>query len=225
MGALQLIRDLPKELEDPIYFLRAVEALDGALSLQVMVGDYHPTSPQSDHLKFQITFPRPVEMVMPVGTWCEAFVHEDHPLLWPHTGPQASLSFNGVAERPSEVVGELVAAHQSATNSSGSANALSPLAGRWLPMERFLNQAISVKELLGGGFGTLAQGPQRLMEVYAEVLADADIRPSVHSPMEAKHWEDGSWTARDDLRVAVFLSLGPDPDGYIVSSPPVVSVL
>lgn len=211
MGVVTLIPNLPDELYDPAYFLEGVDAKDGVLLMRVRAGDVdNPSSPEWDDLTFQIAFPRPLEVAVPVGEWTEAFIHDEHPLLWPHVGPQATLSFNGAADSPSEVAGELLAAHQDVTG------------GSWLAIDRFLNQAIGVTELLGGGFGTLAEGPRQLMEAYAEVLAKAGIRPSVHSSREAKHWEDGHWATRDDLKVTVFHSMGPSPDGYIVSSAPSV---
>lgn len=82
-----------------------------------------------------------------------AYVTDD-PLLWKHNQNHAYLHFTSAPKNPHEVIGRLYLAHESTME--------------WHPLKEYLNQAYIGKldELLQGGRGMLAFGPESLIDAY-----------------------------------------------------------
>jgi hypothetical protein len=52
---------------------------------------------------------------------------------------------------------------------------------------------LMLKNLLGGGFGQLADGPSFLRKEYFKVLEGFNLRPSLSQVRQALYWKDDSW--------------------------------
>ncbi|MFO0895168.1 MAG: hypothetical protein U0574_11415 [Phycisphaerales bacterium] len=98
------------------------------------------------------------------GPDLKVFDH-DHPLSRQHTDWRADLYFRGAPRSASLVIGQLFTAHQ---------HAFRP----WIPFERYLGM-VQLQELLEGGFGQLAAGPEFVLEVYIPVLQANGVLPSL----------------------------------------------
>ena len=125
-----------------------------------------------------------------VGGHCGCLdIERDHPLLWPYAGPHIQLSFRGRTGDPAPLLGELWEAHETVT-------------GSWLELREFLNPNLTARDLLASGSGILAEGPRRLLEVYATVLARHSIDVSwvgEHAPVR---WQEYQWVPElPDLKV------------------------
>ncbi len=104
----------------------------------------------------------------------------DHVLLWPHAGRQSATSFYGRAENPSAVAGALYQRHWE-------------LAGKWLPFHRFLNPGVRLTELIAGGFGMLAEGPEPLILAYEEVMQRHGLSTSHRDPRKPVYRGGDGW--------------------------------
>lgn len=92
---------------------------------------------------------------------------DDHVLLWHYNLPRVVTSFRGHVEEPLAVVGALYERHLE-------------LVGRWIPIMKYFNVAPSLSELIRGGFGMLAEGPEPLVLAYEEVLASYGVSVAHH---------------------------------------------
>ena len=124
----------------------------------------------------------------------------DHILLWPHTAGRTRISFYGKSKDPSAVVGALYERHVS-------------LVGGWIPFHRFLNGAPTVTDLIAGGYGMLAEGPEPLLLAYKEVMQQYGISASHHEPEPPAHW-DGEKRADQKASLAA-LVIG---ESYVVAA-------
>jgi hypothetical protein len=97
-----------------------------------------------------------------------------HPLLLPYSEPKAELYFSQRPEDAGGVIGRLIEAHRE-------------VVGAWFDCLEFLNIGPdgSLRRMLEGGFGRLAQGPRSLIERYARVLEGAGVPTSVLPPRAA----------------------------------------
>jgi hypothetical protein len=100
----------------------------------------------------------------------------DHVVLWEESKPREELYFAGEPRDPLGLLGELYLRHRD-------------VAGRWLPLERYVRPEAGVRSLVGlltSGRGRLAAGPAPLIEAYAAALARHELAPSrVAAPAEA----------------------------------------
>jgi hypothetical protein len=90
----------------------------------------------------------------------------NHPVLWPHTMPHKDLY---VSSRPADaaaVFGSLVEAHLG-------------LVGTWFPLLRFINHSVPTIQLLSGGNGLLATGPQPIVDRFSSLLGSYGVRHNV----------------------------------------------
>jgi hypothetical protein len=111
------------------------------------------------------------EHSLSLGFHYDCQLSADHVLLMPHRALQTSTSFYGKAENPSAVVGALVKCHRT-------------IAGDWIPFNRFLNKEIDLTELIAGGFGMLAEGPEPFIQAYEDSLRAHGFSTSHVKPSE-----------------------------------------
>jgi hypothetical protein len=127
----------------------------------------------------------------------------DHPLLWTWSGEHGELYFRGPNENLARVAAELHERHQHET-------------GGWLPISRFVNRGFTgrLRELLAGGYGSLASGPLRLLEAYADVLQGAGFATSLLRSAGRRE------SATEPLSVVTFGDPNERSDGhaYIVAA-------
>lgn len=123
----------------------------------------------------------------------------DHVLLWPHAAPESAVSFYGRAENPYAVAGALYQRHWE-------------LMDKWLPFHRFLNPGVRLTELIAGGFGMLAEGPEPLILAYEEVLQQYGFSTSHRDPRRPVYWGGEGW-----LEQGAALSVLILDESYIVA--------
>ena len=102
-----------------------------------------------------------------------------HPLLLPHTEASVELYFSSRPSDADATIGRLVEAHWAAV-------------GEWFDTTYFFNLGPehSLRAMLNGGFGKLAEGPRSLIEAYADVLRASCIAVS-SPPSRPPRWYDG----------------------------------
>ena len=125
----------------------------------------------------------------------------EHILLWPHTLPRSSLWFHGRSQNVPALVGDLYQAHHQ-------------MVADWFDFPRFFNASSysrSLFELLKGGYGKLAEGPEPIIAAYQNVLQKHDIESSV-TLKPAWHYHGKAENEPDEL---VVLLLG---DSRVIAS-------
>lgn len=127
-------------------------------------------------------------------------IHNDHVLLWQYVKPQTSISFYGFAKDPLAVVGALYERHKE-------------MAGDWIPLNRYLNAGMGLKNLIAGGFGRLAEGPAPLVLAYEEVLREYGISTSHVEPKLPVYWDSGKW-AEEHANLSVLIL----DNSYVIAS-------
>ena len=101
------------------------------------------------------------------------FLTQEHELLWHYHQPHFVASFYGQLPDPFAVMGALFERHNE-------------LVGAWVPFLKYFNPSIPLIELLRGPYGMLAEGPERLVLAYEEVLANYGVSVSHHRYTNAK---------------------------------------
>jgi hypothetical protein len=124
-----------------------------------------------------------------------------HPLLLPHTEELLELYFSSRPPDPDAAVGQLVEAHRA-------------VVGPWFDCLHFFNLGPdrSLRTMLDGGFGKLAEGPRPLIEGYAEVLRRAGVAVSSPPPRSPAWWNGERWVEESGPLFALILG-----ESYIVS--------
>ena len=102
-------------------------------------------------------------------------------MLWPHTASRTSIYFHGTCENAAAVTGALYERHWE-------------LAGRWIPFYTFLNSRIRLTELIAGGGGMLADGPEPFILAYEEVMQRFGFSTSHLEPKAPRYWNGETWT-------------------------------
>ena len=102
----------------------------------------------------------------------------DHVLLWPHTMRTRSLFFNGGCENPHALAGDLYERHHR-------------LVADWIPTHRFLSGNVynGLANVLAVGFGKLAEGPEKLVVAYEEVMQQYGVSTSYIDHGPPVQWE------------------------------------
>jgi hypothetical protein len=112
---------------------------------------------------------------------------DDHVLLWEHQEPFSQLNFLAPDSCHFEALWKLYERHHR-------------VAGHWIPFERYFNPWCLSKRLLCRT-GVLADGPQRLLEEYADALAGTDVETYFpYAPRPAHRWDDEErcWIDQDE---------------------------
>jgi hypothetical protein len=120
-------------------------------------------------------------------------VETEHPLLLPHTSSTVELYFRGQARDAGELISQLLDAH-------------GEMVEAWFDFTHFFNVGPreSLRQLLDGGFGKLAEGPELLMEAYARTLRANGVE--VSSPFaKAPVWWDGERWMQEGAGLAVLI--------------------
>ena len=157
--------------------LANVEWSEGSLTLSLDVSaDEYPDV----HPRWQVACSGVREDCLSLGYSYDLQLSNDHVLLWPHVARRTSTSFYGRCENPSAVAGALYERHWE-------------LAGKWIPFHRFLNPGVRLTELIAGGFGMLAEGPEPLILAYEEVMQRHDFSTSHLDPGKPVYWGGEGW--------------------------------
>jgi hypothetical protein len=102
---------------------------------------------------------------------------DDHALLWDHQEPFTQLNFIGPCAKNEGVLWKLYARHRA-------------IAWPWIPFERYMTPAI-LESCLSTGSGVLADGPERLLKEYADVLRENGVEPYFpYSSRPAHRWDE-----------------------------------
>ena len=94
----------------------------------------------------------------------------EHPLLWQHVQPHQILSFSSAPQNPFELLGRLYTAHEQ-------------LFGRWRAPRDYIH---ATPEILAGGYGQLAHGPDKAIQTYHEIAL-----PFVQCSVVSQHTPKG----------------------------------
>ncbi len=157
--------------------LTRVEWSEDAVTLSLNVSadeypDFHP--------RWRVVCSGVREDCLSLGYAYDLRLSGDHAVLWPHAARRTSTSFYGKCENPSAVAGALYERHRE-------------LAGGWIPFHRFLNPGVRLTELIAGGFGMLAEGPETLVLAYEEVMQQHSFLTSHHDPRKPVYWGGEGW--------------------------------
>lgn len=98
----------------------------------------------------------------PIRTAC---VLRDHPVLWRHHPHEMELTVSGAVRDPAAAVAALVRVHREVVEETSGG-----FGARWVHPEHFTGDLRRLEALLRGGGGTVARGPERLMEAWAKTL-------------------------------------------------------
>ena len=164
------------------------------LSLNVVADEYPEVHPN-----WQVVCSNVREDSLSLGYSYELQLFNDHVLLWPHSMRTSATSFYGKSENPSAVAGALYERHWE-------------LAGKWIPFHRFLNSGVRLTELIAGGFGTLAEGPETLILAYEEVLQQHGFSTSHSDPRNPVYWAGEGWLPEKAVLSALVLD-----ESYVVA--------
>jgi hypothetical protein len=145
------------------------------LSLDISADEYPDI-----HRRWQVICSGVREDCLSLGYSYDLQLSDDHVLLWPHVARRTSTSFYGKCEHPSAVAGALYERHWE-------------LAGKWIPFHRFLNSGVRLTELISGGFGMLAEGPEPLILAYEEVMRQHGFSTSHLDPRKPVYWGGEGW--------------------------------
>jgi hypothetical protein len=95
---------------------------------------------------------------------------KDHPLLWPFNSRRVQLYFKRDVDAeftPERLAGALYLTHMEQV-------------GSWISFDRFLNKSfLSLRDLLSGTHGMLAEGPLPLMEAYHDTLINHGLGANI----------------------------------------------
>ena len=176
--------------------LTCVEWSEDALTLSLHVSaDEHPDF----HPRWQVVCSGVREDCLSLGYAYGLQLSDDHAVLWPHAARRTSTSFYGKCENPSAVAGALYERHRE-------------LAGGWIPFHKFLNPEVRLTELIAGGFGMLAEGPEQLILAYEEVMRQHGFLTSHLDPTEPVYWGGGGWREERGALSALILD-----ESYVVA--------
>jgi len=196
---LENLLDITKEIDFEDYGslrLTAAESEGDTLRLSLHItGDEYPEI----HRTWQVLCSNVKEDSLSLGVHYDLQLYDDHVLLWPHVARRTSTSFYGKAQNSLAVIGALCERHKE-------------LVGDWLPFHRFLNSNIGLSELISGGFGMLAEGPEPLVLAYEDVMRGHGFSTSHLDPTKPVYF--GGNQGRDQERPAFVLILD---DSYVVA--------
>ena len=118
---------------------------------------------------------------------------DNHVLLWFYSQPKSSLTFKRIDSNVDafNVIGKLYAKHRD-------------LVGSWIPFEFCFNQDLNLEVLLNLGYGKLAEGAEKIIIGYQEVMNECGFQSSYLS-YPPKRWdEEKGWIDEDsNLRVLI----------------------
>ena len=176
--------------------LTHAEWSEGALTLSI---DVSSDEDPGIHPRWQVVCSRVREDCLSLGYAYDLQFSDEHVLLWPHAALKSATSFYGRTENPSGVVGALYQRHWE-------------LAGKWLPFHRFLNPGVRLTELIAGGFGMLAEGPEPLILAYEEVMQQHGFSTSHRDPRKPVYWGGDGWLEQQAALSVLILD-----ESYIVA--------
>ena len=149
--------------------VETVEQRDNDLLVSLVVtADEDPDLPQN----VRITCQSWRENTLVPGHYADVMLTRDHVLLWHYHQPHVLVSFNGHVPDPLAVVGALFERH-------------TELVGNLIPFSKYFNPGMRLSELIRGSFGMLADGPERLVLAYEEVMSHYGVSVSHHRSVSA----------------------------------------
>jgi hypothetical protein len=128
-------------------------------------------------------------------------IETEHPVLLPYTQPIVELYFSDHPSNCGALASELLDVHRSAV-------------GGWFDYAHFFSVGPdrSLRAVLEGGFGKLAEGPQVLAERYAEVLRRAGVSVSLLPSRRPVWWDGEQWVEETGALYALILG-----ESYVVA--------
>ena len=116
--------------------------------------------------------------------YTEFKLFDDHVLLWSYNQPVSSLTFNNVNSNlePHHIIGKLYHKHQE-------------LVGSWIPFNSCFNRYsdLTLNKLISLGHGKLAEGAEKLIIGYQEVMNECGFQSSYLSRPPKQSDEEKGW--------------------------------
>lgn len=203
-----LLRRLdPPDEEDEAYprIVRSYSSVEGPNDAERLRLELELVFPYRDSSEvWSITCEGPRRWLLGSEDFEPVALEREHPLLWEHTKDTCQLFFKGRPTHELPLVGALYQRHHD-------------IAGDWIPFPRCFNASgIKLPALLAGGHGLLAEGPTPLMEAYAAVLSEHEVRAKMLDPRPPQRLEvrgDAHTWVKED-RDLIVLTLG---DSFVVA--------
>ena len=163
------------------------------LNLEIKASIYTGVENKSSQL-WQISCHRVKEHKIILGEQDEDFeLFSDHVLLWYYQQPVSSLTFSKAKSDVNAyyVIGKLYEKHTS-------------LVDTWISFDRCFNKCLDLPKLIDCGYGKLAEGAEKLIIDYQEVLLECGFKSSYISRPQMQWNDKQGWIAEDsDLQVLI----------------------
>ena len=126
----------------------------------------------------------------------------DHVLLWSYNQPVSSLTFNRINSVTDtyHVVGKLYEKHQKIVNT-------------WIPFYSCFNQSLPLETLINLGYGKLAEGAEKIIIGYQEVMNECGFKSSYLS-RTPKRWDDEQGWIDENSKLQILIT----ENSYIIAS-------
>lgn len=121
----------------------------------------------------------------------ELILTDEHPLLWQFNNIQTELYFSKPTQKPFELLNSIFEAHLTITKG-------------WFDIRKFINGGsdLSLIGLCKSSNALFAKGPKRILEVYAQVLNEYEMKPNLFGDMAPKRWTGDQWIEESEgLRI------------------------
>jgi len=122
---------------------------------------------------WQIDCHRPREHQILFEQTEQLWIEQKHPLLISYQHPWQRLNCYGRATNAQEVIGALYQAQFD-------------IFGHWRPLTTYLNNGLSLADLVTSGAATFANGPAVVMQAYADVLHKYGLDTSLHGDQSTR---------------------------------------
>jgi hypothetical protein len=188
LDELQRYIDVATDIDDPSVKLRAARWSDECdLELELQV---RPVVAETDGCwTVRATRVREAQLCDSDGDLVLA--GSDHVAATQYLVPQCDVTFTGTPVDVARTIGLLWLAHRRVAGSS-------------IAFSRYINDLVQLEELLGGGYGRLADGPEFLIEAYAEVLSGEGMKVALSARRPPKRWSGSAWVL-DEPPLAVLV--------------------
>jgi hypothetical protein len=107
---------------------------------------------------------------------CSIYITDTHPLLWQFSDKQSELYFNGICSDADRLFLDLYKAHNACFEGL-------------IDFEETINQPDNFEPLLKSRNGLLASGPNKLMNMYADVLSKHNMSSSIIGDRVPTFWD------------------------------------
>lgn len=112
----------------------------------------------------------------------ELVLTDEHPLLWQFNNVQTDLYFSKSTQKPFELLNSILETHLATTKG-------------WYDLQKFINSNsyLSLIELCKSSNALFAKGPKKILELYAKILDEHQMKPNLFGDRSPKRWTGEQW--------------------------------